>query len=289
MFPPRPHYQWSLAGGRALELGPRTRIMGILNVTPDSFSDGGRWANPALATVHLEGMLRDGADLIDIGGESTRPGSEPVPQEEELRRVLPVIREGVRLGAMISIDTTKVAVARAAVEAGAVILNDVSGLRFDPGLADVARESGAGLILMHSRGTPRDMQQNPRYHHVLNEVADELGGAARRALDRGVTAGQLVVDPGIGFAKSFEHNLELLRGLDRIVAGGRPVLVGLSRKSFIGRILDVEVGDRLEGSLAAAVTAALAGAHVVRVHDVRATARALKVADALRSPEGHEA
>lgn len=263
--------------------------MGILNVTPDSFSDGGRWANPALATAHLEEMLRDGADLIDVGGESTRPGSERVPEEEELRRVLPVIREGVRLGARISIDTTRVTVARAAVEAGAIILNDISGLRFEPELADLARESGAGLILMHSRGTPRDMQKNPRYHNVLNEVADELGEAARRALDRGVTDRQLVVDPGIGFAKSFEHNLELLRGLDRIVAGGRPVLVGLSRKSFIGRILDVEVGERLEGSLAAAVMAALAGAHMVRVHDVRATARALKVADALRSPNGLEA
>jgi dihydropteroate synthase len=279
---PRPPYVWSLAGGRALELGLATRVMGILNVTPDSFSDGGHYLEPRHAILAVRRILDEGADLIDVGGESTRPGAAEVPAKEEIRRILPVIEGAVRLGAVVSIDTRKAEVAAAAVEAGAAIVNDVSGLRHDPALAEVVRSSGAGLVLMHSRGTPRDMQADPRYDCVVSEVAAELDEACSRALAAGISPEALVVDPGIGFAKTAEHNLEILRHLDRLVARGRPVLVGASRKSFIGKVLGGKApGERLMGSVAVAVAAAMKGAHIVRVHDVGATVEALRVTDAI--------
>jgi dihydropteroate synthase len=228
-------------------------------------------------------MASAGADILDIGGESSRPGAEPVPVDEELRRVLPAIRGARGLGLPISIDTTKGAVARAALEAGASIVNDISGLRFDPELGGVVGEAGAGLVIMHSRGTPRDMQRDPRYHDVVADVAGELEEAARRAEAAGVAGSRIVIDPGIGFAKTFEQSLEVMRHLDVFVAQGRPVMVGVSRKSFIGRLLDEGIDGRLEGSVAAAVAAVLAGVHLVRVHDVGATVRAVRVADALRN------
>ena len=283
LISPRPTYEWHLAGGRTMTLGSTTRVMGILNITPDSFSDGGRHLDPDTAITAARAMMAAGADLLDIGGESTRPGSLPVAPEEQIRRILPVVRGAAALGFPVSVDTTRAEVARAALDAGAVIVNDISGLRFEPTLADVAREAGAGLVLMHSRGTPRDMQHDPSYHDVVTEVLSGLAEACRRAEERGVPRNRIVIDPGIGFGKKLDHNLELLRHLDRLVAAGYPVLVGASRKSFISRILDVGVEDRLEGSLAAAVSAALSGVHLVRVHDVAATVRAVRVADAIRN------
>jgi len=282
MIAPRPTYEWPMAGGRSMTLGATTRVMGILNITPDSFSDGGRHLDPVKALEAGRAMMGAGADILDIGGESTRPGSEPVPPAEQIRRILPVIREAAALGIPISVDTTRVEVARAALDAGAAIINDISGLRFEPELADVAREAGAGLVLMHSRGTPRDMQHDPSYHDVVTEVLAGLEEACRRADERGVERSRIVVDPGIGFGKTVHHNLELLQQLDRLVAAGYPVLIGASRKSFISRILDVGIEDRLEGSLTAAVAAVLSGVHLVRVHDVAATVRAVRVADAIR-------
>lgn len=283
MMAPRPTYEWRMAGGRTMTLGATTRVMGILNITPDSFSDGGRHLDPEKALEAARAMMAAGADILDIGGESTRPGSEPVPPAEQIRRILPVIRGAAALGFPVSVDTTQAEVARAALDAGAVIVNDISGLRFDPELADVSREAGAGLVLMHSRGTPRDMQHDPSYHDVVSEVLAGLEEACRRAEERGVDRSRIVVDPGIGFGKTVNHNLELLQHLDRLVAAGYPVLIGASRKSFISRILDVGIEDRLEGSLTAAVAAVLSGAHLVRVHDVAATVRAVRVADAIRN------
>ncbi|HEX7879218.1 MAG TPA: dihydropteroate synthase, partial [Candidatus Eisenbacteria bacterium] len=283
MTSPRPSCDWQLAGGHTLSLGRVTRVMGILNMTPDSFSDGGRHLDRDAALAAARTMVAAGADLIDIGGESTRPGAEPVPPAEQLRRILPLVGDAAARGILVSVDTTSAEVARECLAAGAVAVNDISGLRFEPALADVTREAGAGLILMHSRGTPRDMHHDPRYHDVVTEVVAELHDAAGRALERGVAPEALVMDPGIGFAKSIGHNLELLQNLDRIVAAGRPVLVGVSRKSFIGRILDLGIEERLEGSLAAATAAVMSGAHLVRVHDVAATVRAVRVADAIRN------
>ena len=218
MIAPRPTYEWQMAGGRSMTLGATTRVMGILNITPDSFSDGGRHLDPVKALEAARAMMAAGADILDMGGESTRPGSEPVPPAEQIRRILPVIRGAAALGIPISVDTTRVEVARVALEAGAALVNDVSGLRFEPELADVAREAGAGLVLMHSRGTPRDMQHDPSYHDVVTEVLAGLEEACRRAEERGVERNRIVVDPGIGFGKTVHHNLELLQQLDRLVA-----------------------------------------------------------------------
>lgn len=257
--------------------------MAILNITPDSFSDGGIFLDPRIAIAHGRAAIEAGADLLDVGGESTRPGSEPVSEAEELARVLPVIEGLAPLGVPISIDTRRATVARGALAAGAAIVNDVSGLRHDPELARVAAESGAGLILMHSRGTPKDMHVNPRYDDLLGEMAEELQLSVQVAEAAGVPAERIVLDPGLGFAKTADHNLEILKRLPELARLGRPLLVGASRKSFIGRILDRPVDDRLEGSLAAAVCAALGGASIVRVHDVGPTRRALRVADAIRA------
>jgi dihydropteroate synthase len=271
---------WRCAG-RVLSLD-RPCILGIVNLTPDSFSDGGRFPSPEAAVEAALAMEAEGADVIDVGGESTRPGAEPVPADEEIRRVLPFIeRAAPRLRVPLSVDTTKVAVARAALDAGAAIVNDISGLRFEPALADLCAERGAGLVLMHIRGTPRTMQENPRYEDVVAEVTAELRASVETARARGCADDQLVVDPGIGFGKTAEHNLVLLNRLDALAALGRPILVGPSRKSFIGKVLDLPVGERLEGTLAACVVALCRGARCFRVHDVRAARRALDLADAI--------
>jgi dihydropteroate synthase len=262
----------------------RTLVMGVLNVTPDSFSDGGEYAASDAAIEHGLRLAAEGADLIDVGGESTRPGSPPVALEEELRRVLPVVRElARRANVPISIDTTKAEVARRAVDAGAEVVNDVSGFQRDSELAKVVAQSGAAVCLMHMRGTPADMQQRATYSDVLGEVHDELSQALARALQAGVAEDRIALDPGLGFAKAAEQNLLLLRRLGELTQLGRPLLVGASRKSFLGKLSGKPAPERVVGSLAAAVVAAQRGASIVRAHDVAATREALSVVDAVRS------
>jgi len=277
---PRP--PWRLPRSRLPE--GRVLVMAVLNVTPDSFSDGGRYAAADAAVEHGLRLAAEGADLLDVGGESTRPGSEPVSAEEELRRTLPVVRELVRrAGVPVSIDTSKAEVARAAIDAGAEVVNDVSGLQRDPGLGPVVARGGAALCLMHMRGTPQDMQQRAVYGDLLGEVHDELLEALRRGLEAGVPEDRIALDPGLGFAKTGEHNLLLLRRLRELTQLGRPLLVGASRKSFLGRLSGKPAAERLTGSIAAAAVAALQGASLVRVHDAGATREALAVVDAVRS------
>ena len=270
-------------GAQVLELGERTAIMGIVNVTPDSFSDGGTFLDPAAAIEHGLRLAGEGADILDVGGESTRPGAEPVSEQEELRRVVPVVRElAARSGVPVSIDTSKAAVAEAALAAGATIVNDVSALRLDPRLGEVVARSGAALVLMHMQGTPRTMQQAPHYEDLLGEVIAGLAAGVGRAAAAGIDPGRMLVDPGIGFGKSLEHNLELLARLDELAVLGQAILVGPSRKAFIGKLLDLPPAERLEGTIAACCCAADRGAHLVRVHDVGPVRRALRVADAIR-------
>lgn len=265
----------------------RPILLGIVNLTPDSFSDGGRYASVDAAVEGALALEAEGADVIDVGGESTRPGSEPVPAAEERRRVIPFVeRAAPRLRVPISVDTTKLEVARAALDAGAEIVNDISGLRFEPRLGELAAERGAGLILMHLRGVPRTMQQEIHYDDLIGEVTAELAASLERARAAGCRDDQLAVDPGIGFGKTAEHNLLLLNRLDALQTLGRPVLVGPSRKSFIGNALDLPVEDRLEGTLAACVVALLRGARLFRVHDVRSARRALDLAESIRRAEG---
>lgn len=272
----------------SLKLAGRTALVGILNVTPDSFSDGGRYLNADEAIAHGVRLAEEGADLIDIGGESTRPGARPVSAEEELERVLPVIR-GLRRAVAIplSIDTYKSRVARAALDEGADVVNDISALRFDPAMASLVATENVPVVLMHMQGTPRTMQERPFYRDVVAEVRDFLSERFRFALAEGVKPEQIVVDPGIGFGKDLEHNLALLRDLSALAALGRPILVGPSRKTFVGKILGIGPEDRLEGSLAAAVAAVLAGANMIRMHDVREARRAIAIADALRYGTAH--
>jgi len=268
-------------------------VMGILNLTPDSFSDGGLHRDPERALERAQVMVAEGAGILDVGGESTRPGARTVPAAEELERVLPFLeRAAGRLDVPISIDTRKAEVARVALAAGARVVNDVSALAFDPDMATAVAEAGAGVVLMHMRGSPEDMAGRARYTSVGDEVADELRGAVARARTGGVSDAAIVVDPGIGFAKSAEHSLALLGDLGPIRALGYPVLVGPSRKSFLGRLLEVPPEERLAGTLAACVAAYLEGARIFRVHDVRPVAQALTVAAALaatRRREGEEA
>lgn len=272
----------------SLKLAGRTALVGILNVTPDSFSDGGRYLNADEAIAYGVRLAEEGADLIDIGGESTRPGARPVSAEEELERVLPVIR-GLRRAVAIplSIDTYKSRVARAALDEGADVVNDISALRFDPAMASLVVTENVPVVLMHMQGTPRTMQERPFYRDVVAEVRDFLSERFRFALAEGVKPEQIVVDPGIGFGKDLEHNLALLRDLSALEALGRPILVGPSRKTFVGKILGIGPEDRLEGSLAAAVAAVLAGANMIRMHDVREARRAIAIADALRYGTAH--
>lgn len=266
-------------GDKVLETGSRPVIMGILNVTPDSFSDGGQYFDTAKAVARGLAMAQEGAAIIDVGGESTRPGAAEVPTEDELRRVVPVIGElAAQTDALISVDTAKAVVARAAVEAGAAIVNDVSALTQDADMAAVARDSGAGVVLMHMQGTPRTMQRAPTYEDVVAEVASYLALRVAAAVAAGIAREALAVDPGIGFGKTVAHNLALLRHLPAIGACGRPVVVGLSRKSFLGKITGRPVEERVAGSLAALALCVFTGADVMRVHDVRDSCDASRVA-----------
>jgi dihydropteroate synthase len=269
---------------RELPVFDRVHVMGILNVTPDSFSDGGLFLDRDAAVKHGIEMVQDGAEILDVGGESTRPGAEPVSLAEELDRAVPVIQGLVKeVNAAISIDTTKAEVAEAALEAGAIIINDVSAMSFDPGMAEVVATFDAGLILMHMLGEPRSMQKDPKYDDVVAEVSGALADWAGEAEASGISREQIALDPGIGFGKTKEHNLQLLKHLDRLVALRHPILVGPSRKSFIGMTLDVEVGERLEGTAAAVAWCVFAGANVVRVHDVKQMTRVVRMAEAIRN------
>jgi dihydropteroate synthase len=269
-------------GETSIVCGTRTLVMGVLNVTPDSFSDGDQFFGQRAAVDRAIAMVDDGADIVDVGGESTRPGSDPVPVDEELRRVVPVIENAAaHVGVPISVDTRRAEVARAALDAGAVIVNDVTAGR-DPGMFDVVREAGAGYVAMHMRGEPKTMQDAPRYADVVNEVTAFLRERVEAASLAGIQTDRVAVDPGIGFGKDLDHNLALLHHVDAIAAIGRPVVVGPSRKRFIGTILDgAGEQERLEGTIGAASWLAWRGAHVVRVHDVLEVSRALRVVDAI--------
>jgi dihydropteroate synthase len=264
----------------------RILIMGILNVTPDSFSDGGRYLDPQAAAEHAAAMQEEGADLLDIGAESSRPGSDPIPEEEELRRLMPVLQAVCgRIRIPVSVDTTKAAVARRALDAGAALVNDISALRRDPFLMSrVVAESGAGVVLMHMQGVPKTMQQRGDYRDVVGEVHQFLAERMQVAMDAGIRPEQILLDPGIGFGKNCDHNLALVRHLDAFADLGRPILVGLSRKAFIGEILGRPVGERLMGTAAAAAIAVLRGARVLRVHDVRAIRDVVAMVQAIEGP-----
>ncbi|OFV87869.1 MAG: dihydropteroate synthase [Acidobacteria bacterium RBG_16_70_10] len=268
--------------GVEVVLGDRTLVVGVLNVTPDSFSDAGRFAQTASAVEHGLALFEAGADWIDVGGESTRPGAMRVPPEEEIRRVAPVVEGLRRRGAgPISIDTTKAAVARAALDAGADLVNDVSGFRFDPALAPLVAEREVPAVVMHLRGDFDSMHREPSYRDVMGEVRSELEEALRRGEAAGVPRARMIVDPGIGFAKDASHSLEALRRLRELEPLDPPVLVGPSRKSFIGRVLDLPVERRLLGTAAAVAASVLHGAHLVRVHDVREMVDVVRVCDAI--------
>jgi len=260
------------------------RVMGVVNVTPDSFSDGGRFLRPADAVAHGRALLDEGADLLDVGGESTRPGAEPVAAADELARVVPVVEALARAGARVSIDTQKVAVAQAALGAGAVYVNDVSAFRTEPELAGLVADAQVDCCLMHMRGEPPTMQADPRYDDVVDEVRAHLEERMAFAIAEGVREERIELDPGIGFGKTVEHNLELLRRLDELVALGRPVVVGTSRKGFLGQLTGREAGDRLPGTIATNVLALERGARVFRVHDVAPVRDALTVAAATVLP-----
>jgi len=281
---PRARYTVPLPGREPLRLGERTLVMGILNITPDSFSDGGRRMDPGRAVEDGLEMIEDGADILDVGGESTRPGADPLPAEEELRRVLPVV-EGLARSARVpvSIDTYKAVVAREAVARGAAMVNDVSGLQYDPELGRAAAETGAALVLMHTRGRSREMYERAVYADVVREVIAELGEAIGRAEAAGVARDRIIVDPGFGFAKLAEHSYALLANLHRLAELDRPLLSGPSRKSFLKAALgDRMPADREWGSAAAIAASVLAGAHIVRVHGVREMVDVVRVADRIR-------
>ncbi len=284
----RPQHALALPSGRSLSADDRPLVMGILNVTPDSFSDGGRFLGLPAAVEHARAMCDEGADIIDVGGESTRPGSDPVPADEELRRVIPVIKElAVEMTAAISIDTQKAAVAAAALDAGAQIINDVSALRSDPAMAPLAARTGVPVVLMHMLGEPKTMQVDPTYQDVVGEVIAWLRERVERAVEAGIAEDQIVVDPGFGFGKRLGHNLELLRRLRAMHALGRMVMAGTSRKAMLGRILGAPEGGRLHGTLATVACAVMAGCHIVRVHDVRPALEVVKVCEAVRRGQAY--
>ncbi|RLB82572.1 MAG: dihydropteroate synthase [Deltaproteobacteria bacterium] len=271
-------------GPFSLSLGKRTLIMGILNVTPDSFSDGGLFFDHEDAIAHGEALAAAGADIIDVGGESSRPFSETVPAEEETRRVVPVIEElAGRLSVPISIDTNKAEVARHAINAGASMVNDIGALRLDPAMAGLVAEVGVPVVLMHMKGTPKSMQIDPHYEDVVEEVKTFLADAIQRAEQAGIDRSKIIVDPGIGFGKTVTHNLLLIRHLSALHALGVPVLIGPSRKSFIAKILGPGDERREVGTQAAVAAAALYGAHIVRTHDVERTRETLKLVDAIKN------
>jgi dihydropteroate synthase len=274
-------------GERVFDCSERTFVMGILNVTPDSFSDGGRFLDRATAVAHATRMVDDGADILDVGGESTRPGSTPVSADEELERVHPLIERLAELhpAVPISIDTRKADVAAEALDAGATIVNDVSG-GADPAMFDVVRDREAAVVLMHMRGDPTTMQEAPHYDDVVGEVHEYLRQRIETAELAGIDPERIAIDPGIGFGKDLDHNLELMHGVDALLDLGRPVLVGPSRKKFIGTILDLPVEERVEGTVGAVVWMVARGAHLVRVHDVREVVRAVRVSDAIARAGG---
>jgi len=274
-------------GERVFDCSERTLVMGILNITPDSFSDGGRFLDRATAVAHATRMVDDGADILDVGGESTRPGSTPVSADEELERVHPLIERLAELhpAVPISIDTRKADVAAEALDAGATIVNDVSG-GADPAMFDVVRDREAAAVLMHMRGDPTTMQEAPHYDDVVGEVHEYLRQRIEAAELAGIDPERIAIDPGIGFGKDLDHNLDLMHGVDALLDLGRPVLVGPSRKKFIGTILDLPVEERVEGTLGAVVWMIARGAHLVRVHDVREVVRAVRVSDAIARAGG---
>lgn len=268
------------------DLSTRGMVMGIVNVTPDSFSDGGRFLDSGRAVEHALKLVADGADILDIGGESTRPGAEPVEEAEELRRVLPVIR-AVRsaTSTLISIDTMKAAVARAALDAGADIINDVTGLRGDSAMPRVAASCDAGLVIMHMIGTPRTMQQQPEYADVVHEVQDYFQDRLRSLERDGIDPARIVLDPGFGFGKTLDHNVALMRALPELSVGGRPLLVGVSRKSMIARLIESdELDDRDWPTVALTAHARGLGARLVRVHDVKPNVHAMRMTEAIEGP-----
>jgi len=261
-----------------------TLVMGVLNVTPDSFSDGGRYQNAEAAVARAREMARQGADIIDVGGESTRPGAAKVGEAEELRRVLPVIEAlAGQVGAPISIDTMKPGVARAALKAGAAIVNDIAANREDDTMWRVVADTGAGYVAMHMQGTPQTMQTSPAYENVVNEVGAFFRNRLERLAQCGVRLEQVALDPGIGFGKTLEHNLQLLAGSGAFIQFERPLLLGVSRKSFLGKLLGADLPDRLAGSLACAAWAVGEGAHILRAHDVAETVQAARMVEALRA------
>ncbi len=272
----------------SLPLHSRVHLMGILNVTPDSFSDGGRFLAPDAAVAHAVAMVEAGADIIDIGAESTRPGSTPVNEQEEIRRLIPVIGEVCRrVTVPVSVDTTKASVAKLALEAGAAIINDISALRNDGEMGTVVAEAGAGLVLMHAQGTPQTMQQAPAYHDVVAEVRQFLAERVQTALEFHIRPAQIMLDPGIGFGKNLDHNLTLLAHIPELASLGYPLLVGVSRKAFIGQVLGRPVEQRMMGAAAASAMAILGGARVIRVHDVGAIRDVVTMIEAIRRMQRH--
>ena len=268
--------------GRRLRYRGRPLVMGILNVTPDSFSDGGRYLEPDAAVERGCRMAEEGADVIDVGGVSTRPGAEGISAEEEARRVVPVVKRLARLVPVpLSVDTASAQVAAQALDAGASLINDITALRGDPTMASTIAKHRAGVVLMHMQGTPRTMQERPRYRDVVQEVAEFLIRAAEQAQEAGIDRARLLIDPGLGFGKTVRHNLQLLQALPRFVALGWPVVIGPSRKSFIGKTLGLDLPERLAGTLACVAYAQRSGAHMVRVHDVKETTQWLRMWDAI--------
>ncbi len=267
--------EWSITG-RRYTLGELPWIMGIVNVTPDSFSDGGRFVETDRAVEHALGLVEQGADLLDVGGESTRPGAAAVSEHEELARVIPVIKRlATSTHVPISIDTTKASVARAALAAGATIVNDVSALTLDPAMVDVCADSDCGLIAMHMRGTPQPMQAAPQYADVVSEVLTYLQGRLDKMVEQGIDPARVVLDPGIGFGKTAAHNVEILSNIAALRELGRPVLIGHSRKRFLGKLLGREIDERMSGTIGVAIALAQQRTDVIRVHDVRAVKDAI--------------
>lgn len=268
--------------GHTFQLGKRTLIMGVLNVTPDSFYDGGRYNNLTEAVKRALQMVEEGADIIDIGGESSRPGANPVEEKDELKKVIPVIKKlAPRIKVPISIDTYKAGVAKKAIDVGASMVNDISALRMDEKMANIVRSSAVPVCLMHMQGTPRNMQRNPRYKDVVTEIFAFLRERIDFCEQASINIEKTIVDPGIGFGKTVLHNLQILRNLDQFKSLGRPIMIGVSRKSFIGKVLQLEPEERLEGSLASAIWCIYKGASILRVHDVKATKRAVKMVEAI--------
>jgi len=271
-----------LTSRRELDLSGRALIMGVLNVTPDSFSDGGKFLDVGVAFDRAHAMVAEGADIIDVGAESTRPGASPAPEEDEIARLIPVLEcMGSEFPLPVSVDTSKAAVAALALDMGAEIVNDVSGLKGDPDMAGVVAGHNAGLVIMHMRGNPETMQSMTDYGDVTGDVLSELEESAQIAREAGIEPERIVFDPGIGFAKDHVQSCTLLNRLDRINVMQRPVLVGLSRKSYIGKILSLPVEDRIEGTIAASILSIIRGARILRVHDVKEVRRAVEVATAI--------